>query len=121
MGRIFDISVKQGIAISTLFGDTEPAALPHQGWQIETHSAAGIDYALLTATESAVEFPLHADDNAWFGYVVAGAGELLLGDQNSLTESVTYQTGDVIVFQPGTFHGWKVASSETKLLFAKPT
>jgi len=32
-----------------------------------------------------------------------------------------YNSGDIIIFKPDTYHGWKSTSKTTKLMFVKPT
>lgn len=91
-----------------------------KGWTIQTHSAVGIDYILLCANEDADIFPLHKDNNQWFGYVIIGSGELHLGDGVNVTETIHYDTGDIVIFESDTYHGWKSTSPLTKLMFVKP-
>lgn len=91
------------------------------GWTIQTHNAVGIDYVMLCAGEGADVFPLHKDTAEWFGYVVEGSGELHLGDETNVTETISYKAGDVLVFKSETYHGWKSTSETSKLMFVKPS
>lgn len=122
MNKGYTISNVEGKSISSLFEYEADASLDHKGWTIRSYSAAGIDYAMLIAGKDSATFPLHDDPNEWFGYVVEGSGELHLGSETDHSETVTYQSGDIIIFKPNTYHGWKKNTSEcSKLMFVKPS
>ena len=121
MNSTYVINNENGTSASELLLSIPVAGTDTPGWSIQTHSAAGIDYAMLIADEDAAVFPLHEDANEWFGYVVEGSGELHLGTADEVTEKVNYKAGDILLFKPNTYHGWKSHSKTSKLMFVKPS
>lgn len=75
----------------------------------------------MAADGDSAEFPLHKDTNEWFGYIIEGEGTLLLGTEMDTTETVKYKAGDIVIFRPDTYHGWKSDIDVTKLMFVKPS
>lgn len=117
----YNITNNNNTSISELLTLSTDDLDGQQGWTIQTHSAVGIDYILLCANEDATIFPLHKDTNQWFGYVVEGEGELHLGDGTTVTETIQYKSGDIVIFESDTYHGWKNTSTSSKLMFVKPS
>ena len=120
MSQMYVVNKENGIAVSTMVESPLIGDVGQKGWTIQTLSAAGVDTTFLIAEEGADVFPLHNDVNEWFGYVVEGSGQLHLGDAEQVTERVNYQAGDVVIFKPDTYHGWKAVTG-SKLMFVKPS
>lgn len=121
MNKAYKINDKKGVAISELFQTPTFEDAGQTGWTIQTHTAVGIDYVMLSATKDAAVFPLHSDDKEWFGYIVQGSGELHIGDADTIRERIPYKTGDFVIFNANTYHGWHSTSDLSKLMFVKPS
>jgi len=119
MSKTYIINNENGVAVSKLTDTVPFNDAGQKGWTLQSSTFAGIDCNILCAGKDADVFPLHTDMNEWMGYVLEGNGELHIGDEKNITEKIEYNTGDVIIFKPGTYHGWKSYSDSTKLMFVK--
>lgn len=91
-----------------------------EGWSGMGLEASGVFLFVLKVAEGAAEFPIHASEDQWLGYVVSGEGTLYAGTTNSeKTTGLPYQGGDFITFEANTPHGWLNAGGESRILFAK--
>lgn len=90
------------------------------GWEGMGVEASGVFIFVLKVAADAEEFPIHASEDEWLGYVVSGSGTLYAGTAESeKTEGKEYSEGDFVTFEANTPHGWVNAGGESKILFAK--
>ncbi|MCU4675629.1 cupin domain-containing protein [Catenovulum sp. 2E275] len=120
MSKLIKMTEQQGA--SFLATETGPKfeALEHQGWNGATIEESGVFVFMFDIEKDAVEFPLHASDQVWMGYVVSGSGTLYAGCANEeKTGQVHYQAGDFISFAANTLHGWENDCQPSKLMFIR--
>lgn len=89
------------------------------GWEGLSVEAAGVFFFMFRIAPGAEEFPMHAAPDAYLGYVAKGSGQLHVGTEADKMESVTFNEGDFITFEPDTMHGWTNGPEESKILFVR--
>ena len=98
----------------------EFSSADHAGWEGLGVEASGVFLFMFRIEAGAVDFPLHDSPDAWLGYVVSGSGTLHAGSADGkLMDSVAYQAGDFITFEPNTQHGWSNGGEPSKIMFVK--
>ncbi|MEM6550621.1 MAG: cupin domain-containing protein [Planctomycetota bacterium] len=104
---------------------TQPAPIAegvdYAGWSIMTTESAGVSVIVLKGEPDAVEFPMHAVPDAYFGYVVAGQVIIHAGnaDGEKLDET-TLTAGDLLTLEPDTQHAWVNTGGPAEIIFTKP-
>lgn len=92
-----------------------------KGWSVSALQAAGADFYIYKIAPGAADMAIHSGPDSWIAYVLAGNGEMPLGDkEGKQTGSVSFSKGDYLVFEPNTMHGWKnTGKTDILILFVK--
>ncbi len=116
----YTIDSVDGASSSTSAPDAAFADAGLKGWTVQSFSSAGVDWFIFKVGPGAAVYPFHKSPDAWIGYILEGAGQLVLGDENNAQTGVVYfKKGDYLLFGANAVHSWKNGPVQTRILFLK--
>jgi hypothetical protein len=118
----YAIDDDNGTAVSSTKDTPAFADAGLKGWTVQSFSSAGVDWFVFKLGVGAAQYPFHKSPDAWIGYILDGAGQVLLGDADNAQKGViNFKKGDFLLFGSDTVHSWKNGPKETQILFLKAT